>query len=311
MHDTPWYINDYRAWLEEEAEQGQLDPEERFRRRWAELERKRRIRFRTPSIIAPRGNPELPRDILQSPVFSVEKAFGHSLTGDKPLRREHVHARFVAGFNQHNPQTILYIGPRLTQDHKAVLLGLFDVAAGRSPEDEIAIRPREFGVKVCGWSRSIYTREKVKHAIEDLRSAQIYRIWGDDAREQPRRIVDHWRHEKRLGVMYVKLHEDILHFFRGYNTYLPRRERIRFQSGIPSFMYSFVKSNDCEPDAPFTVELFYKMSGADTCMSMSEFAKKLRRSLEQLQEAGVIQRFRRSKGEVHIFKRKKRKSAKR
>src|SRR5690606_27281159 len=160
MHDTPWYINDYRAWLEEEAEQGQLDPEERFRRRWAELERKRRIRFRTPSIIAPRGNPELPRDILQSPVFSVEKAFGHSLTGDEPLRREHVHARLVAGFNQHNPQTILYIGPRLTQDHKAVLLGLFDVAAGRSPEDEIAIRPREFGVKVCGWSRSIYTREK-------------------------------------------------------------------------------------------------------------------------------------------------------
>jgi hypothetical protein len=270
--------------------------DDRFPSAWEYAERQSYI----PRTIAERGV-SMPSPFLQSRLFSVKKFAHADLLEGELMPRPASRFDFDGGYGI--PKRFRYHGPELTQEHKEVLLALFDLAEGNSTDEWIEIHPRAFAVNKLGWSDSVYSREKVKQAVIDMKSAQIIYEWHCPGRETSITLVDRWEHDKKTGVLRVKFDKSILNMFAGFPTFLPFRERRQFRAGLESFMYAFVKSSDCKPKTPFTVDFFYRLSGANEVKTLAEFGRELTRVLEKLQEHKIIRSFSRSNGKVVIRKR--------
>lgn len=178
--------------------------------------------------------------------------------------------------------SIHYTGPRLSQFHKRVLIGLMSLVAGKQGDTWVDFHAVQF-LESIGKEGDSRTIAKLLDALTDLRSATLrVRLYASQRVE-----VFGWvmRAEFSTGSREVRVLIDgkgSRQFAELGCTYLPMPERNRLADGLQTWLFDFLYSSQ---QTRFSYDALAAVLGRTPG---ADFGKDVRAALEKLKEVGAI-----------------------
>lgn len=218
----------------------------------------------------------IPTKILHCALFRV---------ADKRSERRELEAVFPLSSGGY----LAYKGPELRQDDGKVFAALAHLTAGFGTCHGAYFKPADF-VKLLGWSRSQHSNERLETCLERLRDASLAfynsvnkKVWVTGLVLEIDYVV-----KGKPGQWHVSLSDKLRqeafdHFSQ--TTHLNIAILAKMSSGLVSWLYAFVLSNEC--DKPFLLEDLRILSGSNA-KSAKEWGTQVREALDVLQERKVL-----------------------
>lgn len=194
-----------------------------------------------------------------------------------------------------------YRGPRLTQSHQTVLFTLANLRAGEVVSNAFDFSPYEL-LTAMGWSTNGRNVARLREMLDDLKDGSV-RLWNDGEIEDKEALrinfVSTFKPSDK-GAWHVTLSEDLLPLFAVKNlTQINLPKRGALQEGLGTFLYAFIRAESCM--LPFTYKEILEASGSEAKI-LKNFGIEVKRVLQGLKTAGLIQDFRIERGGFRVLK---------
>ena len=233
-------------------------------------------------------------DILCSALFGTAKG-SERITVDGVTR--HDRAYIQTKFKTTNGASIEFRGKELRQDDLTVLLQLISIRAGMATECEVEFSPYAFLTQI-GWSNNNTSVGHLRECLMRLRQAIVIIERGGNKGEVSG-FVSEFSWEGRTH-WWVKVDRRMVAILGTVPTYLIIAKRKQLSDGLQTWLYGYIRANQCGWAVP--LELIHTASGSQA-ENMAEFARSVREVLKKLAAIGVVTDASTVKnGKVAIFK---------
>lgn len=186
------------------------------------------------------------------------------------------------------------LGEELRQDDERVLLCLMKERSGTRIDYAIYFQPTCFARRI-GWSDNGASVRRLRGCIERLHEARV-RITHPSGRVDLYSFVSD---ASLKDTWHVWLSPRLTQIFRASPTYLAASERLALRDGLSSWLYGAIKSDACL--VPLSLERLRMASGL-FFYKPRDFNKRLRVSLGELLQMGVIEGFQLQRGSIKLRK---------
>lgn len=233
-------------------------------------------------------------DILCSALFGTAKGSKRTIIDGKPRQdRAYIETRFKTT----NGASIEFRGKELRQDDLTVLLQLISLRAGMATSCEIEFSPYAF-LTMIGWSNNNTSVAHLRDCLMRLRQAILIIERGDEKGEVSG-FLSEFRWEGRTHWE-VQVDRRMVGLLGTAPTYLNILKRKQLSEGLQTWLYGYIRANQCGWAVP--LELIHTASGSQA-KDMVEFARSVRDVLKKLTAIGVVTDASTVKnGKVAIFK---------
>lgn len=233
-------------------------------------------------------------DILCSALFGTAKGTARTIADGVTF---HDRAYIQTTFKTTNGAFIEFRGKELRQDDLTVLLQLLSLRAGMATECEIEFSPYAFLTQI-GWSNNNTSVGHLRECLMRLRQAIVIIERGGNKGEVSG-FVSEFSWEGRAH-WWVKVDRRMVAILGTVPTYLIIAKRKQLSEGLQTWMYGYIRANQCGWALP--LELIHAASGSQAA-NMVEFARSVREVLKKLAAIGVVTDASTVKnGKVAIFK---------
>lgn len=233
-------------------------------------------------------------DILCSALFGTAKGSART-TVDGITRQDRAYVETT--FKTTNGAFIAFRGKELRQDDLTVLLQLISLRAGMATSCEIEFSPYAFLTNM-GWSNNNISVGHLRECLMRLRQAIVIIERGGEKGEVSGFLSEFsWEGRTHWSV---QVDRRMVALLGTAPTYLIISKRKQLSEGLQTWLYGYIRANQCGWAVP--LELIHAASGSHAT-NMVEFARSVREVLKKLAGIGVVTDASTVKnGKVAIFK---------
>lgn len=233
-------------------------------------------------------------DILCSALFGTAKGNVRTTVDEIPRQGR---AYVETTFKTTNGAFIEFRGKELRQDDLTVLLQLVSLRAGMATSCEIEFSPYAFLTKI-GWSNNNISVGHLRECLMRLRQAIVI-IKRGGVKGEVSGFLSQFCWEGRTQWS-VQVDRRMVALLGTAPTYLVIAKRKQLSDGLQTWLYGYIRANQCGWAVP--LELIHAASGSQAA-NMVEFARSVRDVLKKLAAIGVVTDASTVKnGKVAIFK---------
>lgn len=233
-------------------------------------------------------------DILCSALFGTAKGTARAIVDGVTF---HDRAYIQTRFKSTNGAFIEFRGMELRQDDLTVLLQLISLRADMATKCEIEFSPYALLTKI-GWSNNNISVGHLRECLMRLRQAIVIIERGGNKGEVSG-FLSEFSWEGRTH-WWVKVDHRMVAILGTAPTYLIISKRKQLSEGLQTWLYGYIRANQCGWAVP--LELIHSASGSQA-KDMVEFARSVREVLKKLAAIGVVTDASTVKnGKVAIFK---------
>lgn len=233
-------------------------------------------------------------DILCSALFGTAKGTARTIVDGVTF---HDRAYIQTTFKTTNGAFIEFRGKELRQGDLTVLLQLISLRAGMATKCEIEFSPYALLTKM-GWSNNNISVGHLRECLMRLRQAIVIIERGGNKGEVSG-FVSEFTWEGRINWS-VQVDRRMVALLGIAPTYLVISQRKQLSEGLQTWLYGYIRANQCAWAVP--LELIHAASGSQA-KDMVEFARSVRDVLKKLAAIGVVTDASTVKnGKVAIFK---------
>lgn len=233
-------------------------------------------------------------DILCCALFGSAKGSARTTVDGKP-RQDRAYVEIT--FKTTNGAFIEFRGKELRQDDLTVLLQLINLRAGMATSCAIEFSPYAFLTKI-GWSNNNISVGHLRECLVRLRQAIV--IIGRGAEKgEVSGFLSEFSWEGRTHWS-VQVDRRMVALLGTAPTYLIISKRKQLSEGLQTWLYGYIRANQCGWAVP--LGLIHSASGSQA-KNMIEYARSVREALSKLAAIGVVTKASTVKnGKVAIFK---------